>query len=84
MNFNNSDDGEEFSPEQMAYLEKHFKPGEFAVLTILVKTDQLKTFIDVLYDSKLDLAVAGHVAESLPEEMTPMRGNVPGGSSYDN
>ena len=43
------------------FLEKHFKSGQYATVTILVKNCNLKDFLDHLQKANLNLAVMPHI-----------------------
>jgi hypothetical protein len=78
---NNNDD--EFTPDQVEFLKQQFQPGEYAMLTILVKLPQLENFIDLLYESGLDLAVTGSISHELDEMLDDdpqFKGNAKGSS----
>ena len=47
--------------EQEKFMKENFKAGEYSVLTIMVKNDELETLIEVLKVTGLNLAIIPQV-----------------------
>ena len=51
--------------EQQEFLEKHFKAGEYSVVTVLVKNEELTKFMDTLKNANLTIAALPGVAAGI-------------------
>lgn len=45
------------TPAEKKFLETHFKAGEYAVVTVMVKNSEFDRFMDALGNANLNLAI---------------------------
>lgn len=56
-NDNQKKDDKGFTPEEEAFLNKHFKAGEYSIVSLMVPHNQMGAFVEYLQKSNLNLVI---------------------------